>query len=570
MSRTARRLGLAVAGIGFAALAGFATASPAAADNGPHVALTGNVAMADGCAGCHRIHNSQGDTMVLKATSVSALCETCHAGGTGATTNVVDGVSTQESSTVAAGLALRAGGFLHAANGASAAQGKNFGSLVTDPSGKIVSTIPAASVTSAMTSSHILETTTTVWGSTTIGSTGKAGVVLECTSCHDPHGNGNYRILRPVGTISNAVLTIANQATNVMKQLETVTAVSSVVDPMASTKFAWTFTTADASTFTPGQLVTVRYTGANGVALVTSANVAYSTSNSFTVMGQAYAADTPTLTGLYATTAFPTSIVSAVTDGTTETLTTAAYLGLIAGQKVTLAVATGGTGTTYVQTLATVMTVNNVTSYSASRGRYDGTKTVFTIASTVAPGSVGTEAGIYIAGIPDAKAADASTVRTGGYPVGKAGSMKVYTTNDYWIADDRYATGEFKALDISVGETGTAVGVASPYITTVSQWCSTCHTRYLASNSTSRTYENKVNGVVDTNFQYRHTSGSGKVAGPNCVQCHVAHGTTATVITGGAADQLLQPGGGAKEGSALLRVNNRGVCLLCHNPYVTQ
>jgi predicted CXXCH cytochrome family protein len=568
MSRTARRLGLAVAGVGFAALAGFATASPAAADNGPHVALTGNVAMADGCAGCHRIHNSQGDTYVLKASSVSALCETCHAGGTGATTNVVDGVSTQESSTVTAGLALRAGGFSHAANGAATAQSKNFGYSV--------SAIPADTAVSVIGSSHQLETAQTVWGSGAIGSTGKANVVLECTSCHDPHGNGNYRILRPVGVIDNAVAAITNQATNVVKQLETVTAVSSAVDPMNSAKFAWTFTTADTSTFLPGQMVTVRGSGSAGTSYVASANVAYSGTNSFTVMGQTAAFDSATLTGVYATTAFSTSIVSASADGTTETLTTAAYLGLIPGQKVTIAVATGGIGgataTKYTATLATVLTVNNVTTYDAGRNRYNGTRTIFTIAAaaTTAVGSVGIEGGLYIAGIPDAINADASTVRTGGYPVGKAGYMKVYTTNDYWMADDRYATGEFQALDITVGSATKAVGVASPYITSVSQWCATCHTRYLASDSKSRTYANTVNGVVDTNFQYRHTSGTSKVGGPNCVQCHVAHGTTATVTAGGAADDVTFPGTATKEGSALLRVNNRGVCLLCHNPYVTQ
>ena len=43
MSRTARRVGLALLGAGIAALAGFAAASPAAADNGPHVAVVGSI-----------------------------------------------------------------------------------------------------------------------------------------------------------------------------------------------------------------------------------------------------------------------------------------------------------------------------------------------------------------------------------------------------------------------------------------------------------------------------------------------------------------------------------------------
>ena len=36
---------------------------------------------------------------------------------------------------------------------------------------------------------------------------------LECTACHDPHGNGQYRILRPVPTDSGYTAILAGQTT---------------------------------------------------------------------------------------------------------------------------------------------------------------------------------------------------------------------------------------------------------------------------------------------------------------------------------------------------------------------
>ena len=69
----------------------------------------------------------------------------------------------------------------------------------------------------AVTSAHIalsgvtgLEPQNKVWGNgTTVA--GPVGV-LECTTCHNPHGFGQYRILRPVPALSATVGTFA--ATN--------------------------------------------------------------------------------------------------------------------------------------------------------------------------------------------------------------------------------------------------------------------------------------------------------------------------------------------------------------------
>ena len=78
-----------------AALWLFLAAVPTFADGGPHVASLNNGSgglTADSCAGCHRAHTAKNDFLLVQA-STTDLCLTCHgATGTGATTNVVNGV----------------------------------------------------------------------------------------------------------------------------------------------------------------------------------------------------------------------------------------------------------------------------------------------------------------------------------------------------------------------------------------------------------------------------------------------------------------------------------------------
>jgi predicted CXXCH cytochrome family protein len=174
-------------------LAGAAVVS---ADGGPHqVDVNSGVTMltADSCAGCHRAHSAQG-AMLVNAPDETALCLTCHgAAATGATTNVIDGVK--------AGTAhgLRGGGFTNAIMNTAWS-----GTAVSRPS----------------TSAHTYDDVTqvTMWGNGAIGSgPGKPSVTLGCSGCHNPHGNGAYRILRPIPTGSGAasVVVVDDQATPV-------------------------------------------------------------------------------------------------------------------------------------------------------------------------------------------------------------------------------------------------------------------------------------------------------------------------------------------------------------------
>lgn len=151
----------------------------ALADNGPHGGFAANT---DACAGCHRLHSAQvGSNELLKASDVEALCESCHgATGTGAYTNVVDGVYKTGGTEGLDGGSLLAGGFDNA-------------SMTTAWTGK-TDFDPDIEVTSkATTSKHNVGASGTIWGSGANNSA-NGSLVLECTSCHDPHGTAGWDV----------------------------------------------------------------------------------------------------------------------------------------------------------------------------------------------------------------------------------------------------------------------------------------------------------------------------------------------------------------------------------------
>ena len=132
---------------------------------------------------------------------------------------------------------------------------------------------------------------------------------------------------------------------------------------------------------------------------------------------------------------------------------------------------------------------------------------------------------------------------------------KVYTTANYWLAGDTNV-----APDPTAVLTGTPGPVAADgYINNIASWCTTCHTRYLAPTGSYKTASG------DATFMYRHRSDANYKAGAaNCITCHVSHGSNA-VMTGTAIG--LNPGDTPVVGadSRLLRVDNRGTCVMCHN-----
>lgn len=159
-------------------------ASQAWADNGPHGGYT---ASTDACAGCHRAHTAAAGRLLVD--TVPNLCYTCHGNAaTGADTDVVDGVYLERDPLAeippqgVANRGLKGGGFVNA--------------LMDTNRDGLASSAPA-------TSSHLVDGSTgTAWGNGIIGSGAGAAIPLSCVSCHDPHGGGTYRILRPIPTAS--------------------------------------------------------------------------------------------------------------------------------------------------------------------------------------------------------------------------------------------------------------------------------------------------------------------------------------------------------------------------------
>ena len=243
-SRAVKRLLLL--GAGSALVFTMSGVGTAAADAGPHrstavgAGVTSLLSDAGGgrCASCHRTHTAKAEYL-LKAAQ-PALCYTCHS-GPGSDTDVVAGMDQNTS------LPLRGGGFEYALiNGAGAAK-----TMGTVPGAHglptLNQTVPALAAGTATTSRHEIDGTTqgTMWGNGAISAAvnpGKASVTLECGSCHDPHGNGNYRILKPVpndaGTLTQTVITPAstNATTGVVTPAELSAPAGGVNIPDAVTK----------------------------------------------------------------------------------------------------------------------------------------------------------------------------------------------------------------------------------------------------------------------------------------------------------------------------------------------
>lgn len=152
-------------------------------------------------------------------------------------------------------------------------------------------------------------------------------------------------------------------------------------------------------------------------------------------------------------------------------------------------------------------------------------------------------------------------------------TVKEYTTTNYWVAADKNAyDGD---VNFRTNQYLGATGITNPtpvlktlsgtttvdkYLANVAAWCTTCHTRYLAPSGSWGSSSG------DAVFTYRHTGDNVTAMvgnNRNCIQCHVAHGSNAAMSAESAVEW---PGGTTKStDSRLLRVSERGMCLMCHN-----
>jgi len=169
----------------------------ASADAGPHVA-TGSDATPDKCASCHRIHTGQNEYLLKEAGTIEDFCYSCHGnGGPGSDLAAQEGKyygfgsGPPYGGKVTYG-ALRGGGFETALINTD------------DPTPDFIGTLATGEATQSW---HTIDGTTagTLWGNGVLGTAGAGpSYTLDCASCHDPHGNGQYRILRPIPAGSGA------------------------------------------------------------------------------------------------------------------------------------------------------------------------------------------------------------------------------------------------------------------------------------------------------------------------------------------------------------------------------
>ena len=190
-------------GLTLALVAGSWASESARADNGPHVQNAG--ATTDGCAGCHRAHTGKATGLTVDVQP--AICYTCHgATASGATTAVENGTQYTTITHGAAAGALKGGGFATARIMTSDSTLPATGTTNTGLTNAAV-TIGVLTTGTNTSSRHTIDGTSgTMWGAGTTGY-GSANS-LRCGSCHDPHGNGKFRILRPIPVGSGAATAV--------------------------------------------------------------------------------------------------------------------------------------------------------------------------------------------------------------------------------------------------------------------------------------------------------------------------------------------------------------------------
>ena len=175
------------------------------ADGGPHGGFSGST---DACANCHRIHSANSaDGMLLKDATEYDLCISCHGGGTGAQTDVVNGYYHSGALTQGdADMGLFAGGFDVTRMLTDYGTGFDPATSTTWAAKNAYDKASVAPIGAAVTSRHDVDGAIgTIWGSGVYGSA-PLTMALECTSCHNPHGNAgrdtagkavpSYRLLR--------------------------------------------------------------------------------------------------------------------------------------------------------------------------------------------------------------------------------------------------------------------------------------------------------------------------------------------------------------------------------------
>lgn len=172
----------------------------ASADAGPHM-VTGSDATPDKCASCHRIHTGQNEYLLKEAGTVQDFCYSCHGtGGPGSD------LAVQEGKYYGLGSGPPYGGKVTY----GALRGGGFDTALIDTDDPTPGFIAPLTTGEPTQSWHTIDGTTagTLWGNGAIGSGVGPTYTLDCASCHNPHGNGQFRVLRPIPTGSGAAVAV--------------------------------------------------------------------------------------------------------------------------------------------------------------------------------------------------------------------------------------------------------------------------------------------------------------------------------------------------------------------------
>jgi predicted CXXCH cytochrome family protein len=575
-----RRLALLAAA---AALWLFLAALPALADGGPHVSTVNNGSLginADSCAGCHRAHTAQGPYLI-NAADEEALCLTCHgASGTGATTDVMTGIQyTLGTGGTVRGTtqlgALRGGGFDQARLG-------DPGRLATSLGGGLRTKVTVGAPEN-VTSAHLdldgtggVVATNTAWGNGANGSGAGPEVELSCATCHNPHGNGQYRILNPIpnptaltGSVfvsktpvtivsSNATADLITTATaHGLSVGDLVTIAGHSVAALngnwtvAETPTGTTMKLSSTATLTnPVSVFDIATGGTGGTAVWTSHPVADSPVDNDTDPTNALPTKNYTVIQTLGTQGTDSTylLYASQVDGTYtadqgdyfhRTVPWNAPAGVTAQDD-----APNGQPATNPSTAVGDVAFNiQITAWCSScHTRYYANQN---------PNPTGTDPGPSSAASRSISATDAATRRitTGttshGFVVGDVvtitGNANIGANGPYTVETVPTAT-TFTLTGVNPttgGASGTAIRSSAPQAAQ-SWW---------------------FERPGDSTYKYQHRT----VPNRACTTCHVTHGSNAQ-MTGPYSSTYTRPDGTASASSRLLKIDNRGTCQACHDP----
>ncbi|MDY6836036.1 MAG: cytochrome c3 family protein, partial [Chloroflexota bacterium] len=473
----------------------------------PHMggATGGFGATPDACAGCHRAHTAKGAYLLTVDSSRTNFCYSCHESGTGAYTDVANGMYLGDYDPIGgAAMGLRGGGF-------------DYALMDTDVDG--------TTELSAVTSLHNTSADGTLWGFDPANEAVGPTVAFECTSCHNPHGNASYRILRPKPAVRFGL--------------------TNGVEVSASyNQWLWGKAIEAADLIGPIDIEDVDGY-ANGPNAV---DYAFNDKSSAINADWSLATSTVTFTELEESVQAPKTaepveleIRVAEANGTVGALSVDVNNGAWAIGVGTVT-PTGSFATTTIDVSAQFTSLAEL---NAAQVRL-----------------VGTGTGVADLLIDEVRL---NVIYDDGY-------------NDE-VADKKYTIEYHSGTDPDPRSQNTRIVSYSPKL--INAWCAQCHNAYLGGVDAGSTDYSTTNA----NFAYRHMTGSlteGWELGVDpiipdenvgfsqgCLKCHVAHGTSAAMGT--YSNTVPWPGDDpigdshTTSRSSLLHIDNRGVCTQCHS-----